>query len=52
MEGLDNNLVLAMFIESPRAGNLYVSLQIDTPKTYALAIRPTNRYTDTEDTVW
>lgn len=47
VEELDDKLVLAMFIKALRVGNLYVSLKMDTPASYAMAIRWANRYDDT-----
>lgn len=49
VEGLDDKSALALFMEALQVGFLYESLRNDTLPTYALAIKRTNRYVNTEE---
>ncbi|XP_031096901.1 uncharacterized protein LOC116001150 [Ipomoea triloba] len=51
IEGLDEQVALTFFMESLRAGKLFIDLHNDQPKTYVEAIQRASRQADTEEAV-
>ncbi|XP_031116588.1 uncharacterized protein LOC116020244 [Ipomoea triloba] len=51
IEGLDEQVVITFFMESLRAGKLFIDLHNDRPKTYVEAIQRASRQVDTEEAV-
>ncbi|XP_031124240.1 uncharacterized protein LOC116026954 [Ipomoea triloba] len=51
IEGLDEQVAITFFMESLRAGKLFIDLHNDRPKTYVEAIQRASRQADTEEAV-
>ncbi|XP_031120832.1 uncharacterized protein LOC116024068 [Ipomoea triloba] len=51
IEGLDEQVAITFFIESLRAGKLFIDLHNDKPKTYVEAIQRASRQADTKEAV-
>ncbi|XP_031099750.1 uncharacterized protein LOC116003948 [Ipomoea triloba] len=51
IEGLDEQVAITIFMESLRAGKLFIDLHNDRPKTYVEAIQRASHQADTEEAV-
>ncbi|XP_031096954.1 uncharacterized protein LOC116001204 [Ipomoea triloba] len=51
IEGLDEQVAITFFMESLRAGKLFIDLHNDRPRTYVEAIQRASRQADTEEAV-
>nr|GMD52473.1 uncharacterized protein LOC109149038 [Ipomoea batatas] len=49
IEGLDEQVAITFFMESLRAGKLFIDLHNDRPKTYVEAMQRASRQADTEE---